>query len=62
MTIIEMQEVIKDAVEKEHRLDERCITSREWAEILAYLNDCFELMDEYIKECDKHISGGNNDV
>ena len=53
MTKSQMKDVIREALEKEHKLDERCITSYEWREIFVYLDECFDAID-------KHISGKEN--
>lgn len=46
MTKDEMQAIIRDAVEKEKKIDALLITSWEWREVENYLEDCFEAHKE----------------
>ena len=50
MTKAQMQDVIREALEKEHKLDERCITSYEWREIFLYLDECFDAVSMSVIE------------
>ena len=61
MTKAQMQDVIKEALEKEHNLDERCITSYEWLEIFAYLDDCFEAEEKQIPKMVIYTADGYAD-